>query len=64
MYKVGGTLLSKDKHRGNRVTIRGLGGERTVLKLRYEGKEASRFGPMHKYVVTEVVKSKLKLVRP
>lgn len=53
MYEVGGTLLSRDKHRGNRATIVEPG-KRTVLILAYEGIEEHRFGPMHKYRVTEV----------
>lgn len=54
MYEVGGQLLSREPHRGNRVTIHGEGGEKTVLTLKFTGMEPTRFGEYYAYTVVKV----------
>lgn len=54
-FRVGGTFSSRDKMRGNTVTVHGTGAQTSRVKLKYLGKNPeARFGLVHEYEVVAV----------
>ena len=58
-FQVGGEFSSKDKIKGNKVTVRDIN-RTTELRLKYRGTEEQRFGLMHVYTVIGVQETKPK----